>query len=347
MSGTTETSVQAIEWGTGLSNAWSSIANFVPKLAAFLVVLLIGWLIAKAVSKAVALLLDKVGFGRLIARTGMDRFFQSSSITPAGLLTKLIYYFILLIALQLALTAFGPSNPVSEIVNKIVLFLPRAIVAVVIVIIVAAIANGVKNILEGALGGLSYGPLLAKIVAGFIIALGVIAALGQVGIGLTVTMPVLIAVLATIGGVIVVGVGGGLITPMRDRWEGWLTQISDDTKQLKADRERRAAERPAQQPAYAAGGFDAPTQAYRTGGEGQPYTARPQGSVPQGQGGIPQGGVPQGGAPQGGPGFDPNYGQHSHPGYDPNYGQQPGGSGYPDPRYQDPRYGQGPGGEQR
>lgn len=38
----------------------------------------------------------------------------------------------------------------------------------------------------------------------------------------------LITVLATVGGILVVGVGGGLIGPMRSRWEGWLNQISAD-----------------------------------------------------------------------------------------------------------------------
>jgi hypothetical protein len=52
-----------------------------------------------------------------------------------------------------------------------------------------------------------------------IIGFGVIAALDQVGVAGSVTTPVLIAVLATIGGVIVVGVGGGLVQPMQDRWE--------------------------------------------------------------------------------------------------------------------------------
>ena len=42
-----------------------------------------------------------------------------------------------------------------------------------------------------------------------IVGLGVIAALNQIGVATTVTTPVLIAVLATGGGVIVVGVGGG------------------------------------------------------------------------------------------------------------------------------------------
>ena len=57
-----------------------------------------------------------------------------------------------------------------------------------------------------------------------IMAFGIIAALGQVNIATAITGPVLIAVLATIGGVIVVGFGGGLIKPAQDRWAaGWRT----------------------------------------------------------------------------------------------------------------------------
>ena len=51
---------------------------------------------------------------------------------------------------------------------------------------------------------------------------GIIAALGKINIATTVTTPVLVTVLATIGGVIVVGFGGGLIKPAQRRWtDGW------------------------------------------------------------------------------------------------------------------------------
>ena len=46
-----------------------------------------------------------------------------------------------------------------------------------------------------------------------------IAALNQVGIATTVTQPVLIAVLATVAGILIVGVGGGLVRPMQQRWD--------------------------------------------------------------------------------------------------------------------------------
>jgi hypothetical protein len=69
---------------------------------------------------------------------------------------------------------------------------------------------------------------MGTITYGFIVALGVIAALNQLGIAVSVTMPVLITVLATVAGVIVIGVGGGLVRPMQQRWEGWLNKIQDE-----------------------------------------------------------------------------------------------------------------------
>jgi hypothetical protein len=224
---------QAIDWNAGLEDAWSSIASFVPKLLIFLVVLFIGWLVAKAVAKGIGLILEKVGFTRLLDKAGADDVLRNTEIQPISLITKLVYYFVLLIALQLALSAFGQSNPVSQIVNDIVAWLPRAFVAVVIVVIAGAVANAVKDVMGAATGGLSYGRLLTNIVGGLIVALGVIAALNQIGIGLSVTLPVLIAVLGTVGGILVVGVGGGLIGPMRARWEGWLGQVENDAKNAK------------------------------------------------------------------------------------------------------------------
>ena len=153
----------------------------------------------------------------MLDRAGANGLLAGSGIEPISLLTKIIYYFILLITLQLALSAFGPTNPVSAIVNDIVAWLPSLVVAIVIVVIAGAIANAVKDLILNSMGRVSYGPLVAKAVSFFIIALGVIAAVNQIGVATTVTMPILVAFLATLAGILIVGVGGALIGPMRPR----------------------------------------------------------------------------------------------------------------------------------
>jgi hypothetical protein len=209
----------------GLGQAWNLVATFVPKLFAFLVILLIGWLIAKAVAKALSLVLGKLGFSKLVDRTGLSGTLKQSNVDATGVLAKLVYYFILLIALQLAFGVFGESNPVSQLLNEVIAFLPRIVVALVLIIVAAAIANVVRGAVSGAMAGRPAGRLLGTISYWLIVAFGIIAALNQINIATTVTTPVLVTVLATIGGVLVVGIGGGLIKPAQERWDGWLATL--------------------------------------------------------------------------------------------------------------------------
>ncbi|MFC3897286.1 hypothetical protein ACFOWZ_37905 [Lentzea rhizosphaerae] len=225
-----------MDFEQGLTDAWRAVATFVPKLAAFLLILLIGWFVAKAVSKLVDKVLERVGFDRLVERGGMRQMLSRSKYDASDLLAKLVYYALLLITLQIAFGVWGP-NPVSELLTGIVAWLPKAAVAIIIVVVAGAIANAAKDFIGGALGGLSYGRVLANIASIFIWALGIIAALNQIGVATTVTTPVLIAVLATAGGILVVGVGGGLIRPMQQRWEGWLGRAEAELPQAQAQAE--------------------------------------------------------------------------------------------------------------
>jgi len=143
-----------------------------------------------------------------------------------------VYYTLALFVLQLAFGVFGP-NPISALITSVIAFLPKVIVAIIIIVVASAIAAAVKTVVEGTLGGLSYGKALANIAAVFILGLGVIAALNQIDVATTVTTPVLIAVLASLAGVVIVGVGGGLIKPMQTRWECYLTSAESEAPKLR------------------------------------------------------------------------------------------------------------------
>ncbi|ADB31057.1 Conserved TM helix repeat-containing protein [Kribbella flavida DSM 17836] len=237
----------------GLNNAWSAVATFVPKLVMFLLILLIGWIIAKVVSKLVDKVLTRVGFDRVVERGGVKKMMAKSEYDASDIIAKLVYYAVLLITLQVGFGVWGP-NPVSALLTDIVAWLPRAAVAIIIVVVAGAIARGVKDLISNALGGLSYGSTLATIASVFIWALGIIAALNQIGVATTVTTPVLITVLATVGGILVVGAGGGLIKPMQQRWERWLDRADTELPAAKAHAEayQRGREDVSGQPATTA-----------------------------------------------------------------------------------------------
>ncbi len=278
-----------IDFGQGISNAWSSIATFVPKLLAFLIILLIGWLIAKAIAKAVDKVLERLGFDRVVERGGIQRMLARSKYDASDIIAKLVYYALLLITLQIAFGVWGP-NPVSAVLTGIVAWLPRAIVAVVIIVVAGAIATAARDLVRNVLSGLSYGPLLGTLASVFIWGLGIIAALNQIGVATTVTLPVLIAVLATIGGIAVVGVGGGLVRPMQARWDRWLNRAEDEIPHAKAvtDAYQRGREDAARTGAGAPAGQ--PTQPV-SAGHPMPPDQTPGATAPGG--GMPRGGPAQ------------------------------------------------------
>ncbi|WP_246856055.1 mechanosensitive ion channel family protein [Nocardioides xinjiangensis] len=216
-----------------LRDGLSTIAEFVPKLVLFLVILVIGIVIAKVVAKALNAILERAGFDRAVERGGVKRALSSSKMDASDIVAKLIHYTLLLFVLQLAFGVFG-ANPISRLIEDVIRFLPSLVVAIIILVVAASIAAAVKGLLENMIGGLSYGRVLANIASAFILFLGVIAALNQVGVATTVTTPVLVAILATVAGVIVVGVGGGLIRPMQQRWESYLTTAEREAPRMKA-----------------------------------------------------------------------------------------------------------------
>ncbi|TCL77246.1 hypothetical protein EDF43_1167, partial [Rathayibacter sp. PhB179] len=61
------------------------------------------------------------------------------------------------------------------------------------------------------------------------------AALNQIEVATTVTTPILIAVLAIIAGVIIVGAGGGLIKPMQQRWEAILAKAEEEAPKIQQE----------------------------------------------------------------------------------------------------------------
>ncbi|HYH30026.1 MAG TPA: hypothetical protein VD903_06540 [Pseudonocardia sp.] len=232
-----------------LGDAMRTVAVFVPQLLLFLVILLIGWLIAKGLRKLTDTVLERLHFDRAVERGGIGRALAQSKYDASDLIAMVVYYAVLLLTLQLAFGVWGP-NPISALLTGIVAFLPRIAVAIIIVVVASAIAAAVKDLIAGAMGGLSYGRILANIASVFIIGLGVIAALSQIGVAVAVTLPVLITVLATVGGILIVGVGGGLVRPMQQRWERWLDRAEHEAPQARAhaqayERGREDAARPA------------------------------------------------------------------------------------------------------
>ena len=191
--------IAAIDWEGGLENAWDAIIVFVPKLLGFLLILGIGYFVAKAIEKVLDKLLERVGFDRIVERGGVKRALSRSRLDASSILARIVFYIAFLFVLQLAFSVFDP-NPITDLLEGVIAFLPNLFVAVVIVVITAAIATGAKTIIESMLGGMSYGPTLATIAAFAIWFIGIAAALNQIEVAPAIVNGLFYAVLALVVG---------------------------------------------------------------------------------------------------------------------------------------------------
>ena len=237
-------SLLGVEWSQGIEDAWSDVATFVPKLVAFLAILFIGWLVAKALARAARGVLERVGFNAAIERGGIKKALESSPYDAAELIGKLIFYALMLLVLQMAFGVFG-DNPVSDLIHGVIAYLPKVIAAIVIIVVAAAIASVAKEMIASALGGLGYGEMLATLASIAIVTVGVFAALSQLEIAPAIINGLFYAILAVVAGSAVVAVGGGGIQPMRQRWQNALDRYDEEKprfrQEMEAAKQRRVA----------------------------------------------------------------------------------------------------------
>lgn len=221
-----------IDLSRGFNEAWSRVTNFVPRFIAFLAILLIGYFIAKVIAKVLDRVLDRVGLDRLMERGGLKRAFAGSRYEPSDLVSKLVFYALMLFVLQLAFQIWGP-NPISDVINGIIAFLPRIFVAIAILIIGAAIASALRQILGSLLGGLSYGRALATLAYGAVLVIAIFAALDQLKIAPAIVNGLFYAILAIIVGSAIVAIGGSGIGPMRQVWERGISRVQEEAPRIR------------------------------------------------------------------------------------------------------------------
>src|SRR6185437_16090979 len=129
------------------------IGAFLPRLLLAIVVLIIGWLIAKVVRFAIVKALYAINFNVVTEKAGIDRFLSQGGgdIDTIRVLGGLFYWLVILAALMIAFNALDLAY-VTDLIGRIVLFVPRVMVAVVILVFGAYFAGFIATALTTYLG---------------------------------------------------------------------------------------------------------------------------------------------------------------------------------------------------
>ncbi|MGN5592593.1 mechanosensitive ion channel family protein [Stutzerimonas nitrititolerans] len=197
-----------------MSALWAPIAAFIPRLFGALLVVAVGFLVAKLLDTLLSKLLAKVGLDRLVAGTGMTKLLGRVGIRVpiSTLIGKIVYWFVLLIFLVSAAESLGLAR-VSATLDMLALYVPKVFGAGIILLVGVLLAQLVSGLVRGAAEGvgIDYAGGLARIAQGLIIIISISVAIGQ----LEVKTELLNYVIAI--GLISVGLAGALALGLGSR----------------------------------------------------------------------------------------------------------------------------------
>ncbi len=184
-----ETTNSIQSWGeammASLTGAMAIFMSAIPKIIGFLVILIVGWVIASLIAKGVGMLLRRVHFNEMSQRAGISDFVQKAGVKSdsSGFLANVAKWFIRLIALVVAFDALG-LPAVSQVLRDFLMWLPNLVVALVVLVIGGLAAKALANLVRGATEKAQLGdPAVLSRVAGVAVwAFAIVVAVNQLGI---------------------------------------------------------------------------------------------------------------------------------------------------------------------
>lgn len=194
-----------------LYNALMRLVGFLPALLGALIILVVGWFVSNLLARLIERGLKAVGLEAAVERSGIGDFIRRSGtrMTTSGIIGALVKYFIFLIFVQAAANVIGIPQ-LTEIINRIILFIPNVVVAMAIIVIGSFIARFLSGLVRSSVSELGVGNpnLLASLTQYVVIGFAVIAAIDQLGIAATLINTLLIGLIGSVA--LAVGLAFGL-----------------------------------------------------------------------------------------------------------------------------------------
>ncbi|HDS1737592.1 MULTISPECIES: mechanosensitive ion channel domain-containing protein [Pseudomonas] len=197
---------------TAMTALWTKVANFIPNLFGALVVVLLGFVVAKLLDTLLSKLLAKFGLDRLMAGTGMTKMLSRAGIQVpiSTLIGKIVYWFVLLIFLVSAAESLGLER-VSATLDMLALYLPKVFGAALVLLAGVMLAQLVNGLVRGAAEGigLEYAAGVGRIAQGLVIIIAISVAISQLEVKTDLLNHVIVIGLITVGLAIALAMGLG------------------------------------------------------------------------------------------------------------------------------------------
>lgn len=195
-----------------MTTMWAKLASFIPDLVAAVLIVILGFLVAKLVDTVLSKGLAKLGLDRLMAGAGVSKLLVRSGLTasPSVLIGKIVYWFVVLTFLVSAAESLGLAR-ISSTLDAFMLYLPKVFGAALILLaglLLSHFANGVvRGAAEGV--GIDYAAGLGRMAQALLVIITISLVIGQLQIETALLNTVIAIVLVSFGAAAALALGLG------------------------------------------------------------------------------------------------------------------------------------------
>jgi hypothetical protein len=204
----------AVKIVDSLQQGLDAFIGFLPNLIGFLVILIVGFIIARIVKGIVGKGLEKLGVDRALhsGQTGQYVEKISPGASPSKLVGSIAFWFIFVFVLSAAIGALK-IPAVTTFMNQVLAYLPNVVAAVIIFALAGTIAAAVAGLVQKTMGDTSTGKLVSTAVPVLVMAIATFMILNQLQIApaiVTITYAALLGA-AALGMALAFGLGGRVV----------------------------------------------------------------------------------------------------------------------------------------
>jgi small-conductance mechanosensitive channel len=229
-----------------LQNALDKLVGLLPQILGFLLLIIIGWILASVAKKIVRTLLRRLRFDRAITLSPAGNYVTRVIEHPTDFAAKLVYYVIFLGFLLFAVSGLGVPA-LTLIVNGIYAYVPNVIAAILIFLVASAATAGAEAFVAKVLGRGALGKLIGAVVPAIIMPIAIFMVLDQLKIArniVDITYTALVGAIA-LGLALAFGLGGRdvaaeILGQAYDNAQEKSGQIASEYQQAKATTRTRA-----------------------------------------------------------------------------------------------------------
>ncbi|MBF0485390.1 MAG: hypothetical protein HQL16_02635 [Candidatus Omnitrophica bacterium] len=163
----------------------NSVAEFIPQMLGALLILLVGWIVAKVLAGLFQKILDQLKFNEFAAKIGLADLLIKGNVGPsaANLLSGLLYWALMIVVFAITVDSIG-LTVAAKLLEKVTSYIPNVVSAVFVALVGMFLANLISGIIKAtaANANVNRPEFLGSIAKGAILVFATVMALDQLNI---------------------------------------------------------------------------------------------------------------------------------------------------------------------